>query len=69
MSAANASPSRKRIVRGSPLHTTPGIPVHMHPVIALVTAGSRWTCSVLPTTTILGARTRNEDVLTPELHR
>jgi HD superfamily phosphodiesterase len=26
------------------LHTTPGIPQHMHPVVALVTAGSRWMC-------------------------
>ena len=26
------------------LHTTPGIPQHMHPVIALVTAESRWIC-------------------------
>ena len=28
------------------LHTTPGIPAHMHPVVALVTAALRWTCWV-----------------------
>jgi hypothetical protein len=32
------------------LHTTPGIPVYMHPVVALVTAGSRGTFSVSPIT-------------------
>src|SRR5258708_37471305 len=40
---AAVAPSRERISTWSgprlPLHTTPGFPQHMHPVIALVTAG------------------------------
>jgi hypothetical protein len=28
-----------RIPYGPRLHTTPGVPQHMHPIVALVTAG------------------------------
>ena len=31
------------------MHTTPGIPQYMHPVIALVTAAVKWTFWDLPT--------------------
>src|SRR5438067_3034169 len=47
------------------LHTTPGIPQHMHPVIALLPPASKWTCSAslfpssrTPIAKLASARTR-----------
>jgi hypothetical protein len=64
VSAANASLAQAHR-RGSPLHTTPGIPVHMHPVIALVTAAVEMDVLGIAYDQYPGARIRNEDVQTP----
>jgi HD domain len=40
------------------LHTTPGVPVHMHPVVALVTAGVEIGCARPDVQRILRRRTR-----------
>jgi len=49
VTSCEATASRNKISTRSGLrsrlHTTPGIPQHMHPVVALVTAGVEMMCS------------------------